>query len=101
MFYIYILYSNLADKYYIGQTSDVQKRLYEHNHPIETTKFTAKFIPWVLLTDFPVSENRADALKIERFIKNQKSKKFILKLLENKGNKEFYDELIKHVLKIG
>ena len=32
MYYIYILYSVPADKFYIGQTGDVQKRLEEHNH---------------------------------------------------------------------
>jgi len=69
MFFIYILYSQSADKFYVGQTPDVQKRLQEHNNPVEKTKFTAKFIPWEITLFFPVSESRADAMKIEKFIK--------------------------------
>ncbi|MEE1110815.1 MAG: GIY-YIG nuclease family protein [Alphaproteobacteria bacterium] len=33
MFYVYILQSiNFQDKFYIGYTSDLKRRLYEHNH---------------------------------------------------------------------
>jgi putative endonuclease len=49
MFYIYILYSKNSDKFYVGQTDDVQRRLNEHNHPEINTKFTAKYIPWDLV----------------------------------------------------
>ena len=31
MFYIYILYSESFDKYYVGYTSDITRRLEEHN----------------------------------------------------------------------
>jgi putative endonuclease len=37
-FYVYILFSPASDKYYIGHTPDVEKRLYEHNHPQEVSK---------------------------------------------------------------
>ena len=30
MYYIYILYSRLLDRYYIGYTADLQGRLYKH-----------------------------------------------------------------------
>jgi hypothetical protein len=33
---------------------------------------------------------RADALKVEKFIKSQKSRKFILHLISEKENKEFF-----------
>ena len=52
MFYVYILYSQSADKFYVGQTSDVHKRLREHNNPLENSKFTAKFIPWEIVLFF-------------------------------------------------
>ena len=98
MFYIYILFSQSANKYYVGQTSDVQRRLEEHNNPIVNSKFTAKFIPWVIAVFFPVSDSRADAMKIEKFIKAQKSKKFIIKLIENKNNVEFFQNLTNNIV---
>ena len=98
MFYVYILYSQSADKFYVGQTSDVQKRLLEHNNPVEKSKFTAKFIPWEIAVFFPVSDLRDDAMKIEKFIKAQKSRKFILKLIENKDVSMFFQKLITDIL---
>jgi putative endonuclease len=98
MFYVYILYSLTADKFYVGQTPDVQKRLWEHNNPNENSKFTAKYIPWELVLHFPVSESRADSMKMENFIKSQKSKKFILKLIANKENPLFFDKLLNDII---
>jgi putative endonuclease len=101
MFYIYILYSQIADKFYIGQTPDVQKRLREHNNPLVNSKFTAKFIPWELVLYFPVTSERGDAMKVEKFIKRQKSRQFILQLIENKEDPEFIKKLIKDVIPTG
>lgn len=78
MFFIYFLYSHKADKYYIGQTNDVVRRLKEHNNPQTNSKYTAKYIPLEIKLQFPVSDNHAQALLVERFIKNQKSRKFVL-----------------------
>lgn len=101
MYYIYILYSQSAKKFYVGQTSDVQRRLEEHNNPIVKSKFTAKFIPWEMTVFFHVSDSRADAMKIEKFIKSQKSKKFILKLIENKNNLGFFQKLTNDIINAG
>jgi len=83
MFYIYFLYSKSADKFYIGHSEDPGKRVVKHNSDTGNT-FTKKFRPWILIYDFPVSNSRADALKIERFIKKQKSRKLILKIINDK-----------------
>ena len=98
MFYIYILYSKSADKFYIGQTSDVVRRLHEHNHPIVFSKYSAKYIPWELELSFPVSQERGDALIMEKFIKSQKSRSFILKLIQNKENPDFFSKLRSDIL---
>ena len=99
MFYIYILYSTKAGKYYVGVTSDVLRRLEEHNNPIKPGKFTAKHLPWELMASFECTKSRGDALKIEKFIKNQKSKIFIEKLISEKVNPEYFQNLIINVLK--
>ncbi len=101
MYYVYILYSLSADKFYIGQTGDVHKRLEEHNHPSVNSKFTAKYLPWELKMYFPVNENRADALKVESFIKAQKSRKFVIKLVDNKSNHFYAQKLVNDVLSVG
>jgi putative endonuclease len=100
MYYVYILYSVSADKFYIGQTGDVQKRLEEHNHPLVNSKFTAKYLPWELKMYFPVNENRGDAMKVEGFLKDQKSRKFVLKLVENKSNPVYTQKLVNDILSI-
>ncbi len=94
MFYIYIIYSETAGKYYIGHTDNIVRRLAEHNNPQVNSKFTAKYTPWVLALSFPVAENRGDALKVEKFIKRQKSRNFIRKLIENKSDSVFFNNLI-------
>jgi len=83
-FYIYILYSETADKYYTGFSKDPWKRLMEHNSSQDAT-YTSKYRPWFLKAVFYVSEIENDAVKIERFLKKQKSRT----LLENLINPHF------------
>ena len=80
LFYLYILSNTEADKYYVGQSSDPWKRLEWHNtNPGE--KYTGKYNSWKLMAVFSISEERGVAVKIERFIKRQKSRKLIEKLI--------------------
>lgn len=75
-----ILYSELFDKYYVGYTSDITRRLEEYN-TIRFSTFTHKYRPWKLSVLFQVSKNKGEAIKIERFIKKQKSRTLILQLI--------------------
>ena len=79
-YYIYILYSPSADKFYVGHSNDVARRLEEHNNPIRNT-FTSKYLPWEMACYFEVSEDRGGAMKAEQHIKKQKSKGFIKQLI--------------------
>jgi putative endonuclease len=81
MFYIYIIYSNTAEKFYVGHSENPWDRLVQHNEN-EGDKYTGKYQNWELKAVFQVSENRGEALLIEKFIKRQKSKKLLLKLIE-------------------
>ena len=76
MFFIYILYSPSADKYYVGYTEDPFKRVIDHNTTLFHT-YTSKYRPWKLIACFECGNNRSDAMKIEKFIKKQKSRSFI------------------------
>ena len=72
---VYILYSNSLDRYYIGETADIKKRLYFHkNSPAR--KFTGKADDWELFFEFDC-ESKMLAKKIEAHIKRMKSRKYI------------------------
>ena len=75
-YFIYILYSQKSDIFYVGHTSDVQRRFLEHNE-LSQSSFTAKHRPWEIKAVFLVKGNKADAMRIEKFIKKQKSKAFL------------------------
>jgi len=45
--FVYILYSELRDRYYIGSTADVQQRLSRHN--AGATSSTKSGRPWVVV----------------------------------------------------
>ncbi|MBK8774788.1 MAG: GIY-YIG nuclease family protein [Ferruginibacter sp.] len=45
-YFVYILYAADFDKFYIGQTADVDERLLRHNSGRE--KATHPYRPWVL-----------------------------------------------------
>jgi putative endonuclease len=80
-FYIYILYSENANKFYIGYSHNPWKRLNEHN-TVEHLTYTSKFRPWQLKAVFIAGENEGEAIKIERFIKKQKSRLLLEKLVD-------------------
>jgi putative endonuclease len=78
MAFMYILYSQKLDKYYIGACINLQRRLYEHN--IGHSKFTKTGIPWVEkykedFIDLPSAKKR------ELEIKRMKSRLYIEKLI--------------------
>ena len=81
MFYIYILHSSSADKFYIGCTNNYLRRFEEHNSSDRIT-YTSKHRPWLIKAVFTCGNNEGTAIRIERFIKQQKSKRLIEKLID-------------------
>ena len=75
----YILFSEKLNKYYVGSTSDIERRLEEHNRGKE--KFTSIGKPWILVYN-EVFNNLKFARKRELEIKKQKSRKYIEKLIK-------------------
>ena len=65
--YVYILYTEKFDKFYIGQTNDVSDRLKRHNNGTE--KATKPFIPWKMIW-FTSKEVRSEAMILEKKLKN-------------------------------
>ncbi|MCF7846338.1 MAG: GIY-YIG nuclease family protein [Candidatus Peribacteraceae bacterium] len=73
MFKVYVL-TNKKGKIYIGQTRDLEKRLFEHNS--SGSGYTSKFRPWKLayFEEFP---SRSEAMPRERFLKTGKGREEI------------------------
>jgi putative endonuclease len=83
MFYTYILFSKKINKYYVGNTNNIEKRLIEHNRG--KTTFTKTGIPWELKY-FETFQTKAEASKREYFIKSRKSRLYIESLILQKGS---------------
>jgi putative endonuclease len=76
MFYVYILYSSAFDKYYVGHTDDIERRLKEHSETSEKS-YTSKYRPWEIAACFAIGDDRRLAMKVERHLKNQNSKNYL------------------------
>ncbi len=83
MFFVYILYSAKIDKYYIGSTQNPYERLKKHN--TNHKGFTGKTNDWKIVYKEEFN-SKAEAMKREYFIKNKKSRKFILNLIDTYNN---------------
>ena len=77
---VYILYSYILDKFYIGYTNDLERRLSEHNR--KKGKFTDAGIPWKLVYKEQFN-SKQEAMSREKYIKSRKSKQYIQSLIQS------------------
>ena len=75
---MYILQSQKNNRYYVGSTNDVRRRLKEHNNGQQQS--TRYLVPWKLVYVKQCDE-LIEARKLERKIKSWKSRKEIEKLI--------------------
>jgi putative endonuclease len=75
MFIVYILYSMSSSKTYVGFTSDVERRLFEHNVS-ETKGFTLRYRPWILIRK-EIFADKTDAMTREKFLKTGRGREEI------------------------
>jgi putative endonuclease len=78
----YILFSTKLDKYYVGSTPDLERRVHDHNRG--KGKFTRTGMPWQLVYAEPFEELGL-ARKRELEIKKKKSRKYIELLVSSVG----------------
>jgi putative endonuclease len=81
MYYIYLLESETSGNYYIGYSEDPYRRLIEHNNSPHNT-YTSKHRPWHLAAIFECSTIEGEAMKMEKYIKKQKSRNLLEKLID-------------------
>lgn len=84
MWFIYALYNPTVKKIYIGETSDIKRRLEEHNTKLGN-HYTARYSgEWVLLYKEEV-EDRRQALVREKQLKSYRGREFIKIQIKNEG----------------
>jgi len=74
---VYILQSQFDGSFYIGYTSNLERRISEHNEGL--TRYTSGKRPWSLFYTEEFLTKR-EALIRERFLKRQKNKDFYFSL---------------------
>ncbi len=79
-YYIYILYSENLDKFYIGSTENIPTRMKEHLW--KHKGFTSKAKDWELKYSESLT-SKTEATMRERQIKKWKSRKMIEKLINS------------------
>lgn len=79
MFYVYILQSLKDQKFYIGFTADLKKRLQEHKNG--ESKATRPRLP-IRLVFYESYLNKYDALRRENYFKTSKGKITLRRMLK-------------------
>lgn len=85
--YVYILQSESTGKTYVGQTSDLGKRIAQHNNPeCRFTMWTKRNKgPWKIIHT-EVYSSRGEAMKREKYLKSGQGRDWIkLNLLKGDG----------------
>jgi len=77
-YFVYILQSEKDGTFYIGSSQDPFHRLKKHNAPHKG--YTSKKQPWKIVYSEKFEEKQ-DALIRERFLKAQKSREFLQRLI--------------------
>ncbi len=83
MYYVYILYSLIDKKFYIGLTKDLQRRLLEHKFGKVHTTYRYSEVKLIYYESF-LSE--VDARRREKYFKTTKGKKTLKLMLKDTIN---------------
>jgi putative endonuclease len=79
-YFLYILYSPVFIKTYVGQTDNLNGRLFYHN--TGKVKSTKPFRPWILIYSKSFT-TRTDAMIREKWFKSSAGRKKISEILNN------------------
>ncbi len=78
VYYLYILHSESIDKYYTGVSHDPATRVQYHNS--FNKGWTRRGRPWTIVFSKEFL-SKSEALKAERYVKQQKSQIFVKELV--------------------
>jgi putative endonuclease len=80
MYYVYALYGKQQNKFYIGKTNDLKRRINEHKSG--KTQTTERLLDWKLVY-YEVCISRKDADERERQLKTGFGRGYLRKRLKN------------------
>jgi putative endonuclease len=67
-YHVYILKSKIVDRYYVGSTRNLERRLTEHNN--RRRHWTSRFQPWEIIYS-EECDTRSEAVKREKRLKSK------------------------------
>jgi putative endonuclease len=82
-YFVYLLESELDKSWYIGYTSNLSKRLTEHNS--KQSLYTSRKVPWKLIY-CEISLNKFDAIAREKYLKTGMGRRYLKNRLKNQLN---------------
>jgi len=77
--YVYLLESLKFDELYIGYTSDLRKRIDEHNRGLNFS--TKPYIPWQLI-HYEAYKSEKDARRREKYLKTSQGSRLLKRILK-------------------
>ena len=80
MFYTYILQSQKNKELYIGYSSDLKKRLKEHNQGLNFS--TKRYIPWGIIY-YEACVEESDAKRREKYLKTTQGGRLIKRRIKD------------------
>jgi putative endonuclease len=80
MFYIYILQSQKNKELYIGYTSDLKRRLEEHNQGLNFS--TKRYLPWDIIY-YEACKEESDARRREKYLKTTQGGRLIKRRIKD------------------
>ena len=78
---VYIIWSEVLGKYYVGSTKNLENRVTRHNKGNE--KFTSKGVPWKLIWNETLKTG-SEAIQLEIKIKKRGIKRFLIDIQNGK-----------------
>ena len=82
MHYLYIIYSDSSQKFYIGETNNIKDRVSKHQSHFYSNSFTKIADDWKIVLIFDCID-KEEAVYLENFIKRMKSKTFNNKIIND------------------
>ncbi len=79
MYFVYVLKSKYFKKSYVGATSDLERRIKEHN--AGRHYYTKKYMPWEFFW-YKKFSTQSEALKKEKYLKSSVGRRHLKKLFE-------------------
>ena len=81
-YHVYVIYAQKFNKIYIGMTSNLEKRIFAHNHLPKG--WTKNFRPWILVHSEEFPEKNV-ALRREKQLKSHQGRDFIRSKITDQG----------------